>query len=129
MQEFYIKKGSINPVLRMEIINDGRFDFKKALIQDALQNCDVTFSMKDAETGILKISKAPAAVVDAKMEGCEEKFVLEYQWTERDTRKEGIYEGWFNINFLGDLVSGDGTVFPSGPMVVPIQEDLIIYVR
>ena len=32
-------------------------------------------------------------------------------------------------NFLGDLISGDGTVFPSGPMVVPIQEELIIYVK
>jgi hypothetical protein len=113
----------------MEIIYDGRYDFKKALIQDALQNCDVTFSMKDVETGILKVSKAPAAVVDAKMEGCEEKFILEYKWSERDTRKEGIYEGWFNIDFLGDLISGDGTSFPSGQMTVPIQEDLIIYVR
>lgn len=129
MQEFYIKKGSLNPVLRMEVINDGRFDFKKALIEEAFQDCNVTFSMKDTETGILKVSKAPAAFVDAKTEGCEEKFVLEYQWTERDTRKEGIYEGWFDIDFLGDLVSGDGTTFPAGPMVVPIQEDLIIYIR
>lgn len=129
MQEFYIRKGSVNPVLRMEVINDGRYDFKKALIEDALQDCNVTFSMKDSETGILKVSKQPAAIVDAKMEGCEEKFILEYQWTERDTKKEGIYEAWFNIDFLGDLVSGDGTVFPAGSMIVPIQEDLLIYVR
>lgn len=127
--EFYIRKGSLNPVLRMEVINDGRYDFKKALIEDALQDCNVTFSMKDSETNILKISNQPATIVDAKMEGCEEKFILEYQWKERDTRKEGIYIGWFNIDFLGDLISGDGTVFPSGPMTVPIQEDLLIYVK
>ena len=53
MQEFYIKKGSINPVIEMELINDGRYDFQKSLINDALQDSFVKFSMKNEETGIL----------------------------------------------------------------------------
>ena len=29
MQEFYINKNSLNPVLRMELINNGCYDFNK----------------------------------------------------------------------------------------------------
>ena len=32
MQEFYINQGSVNPTLRMELINDGRYDYKKTNI-------------------------------------------------------------------------------------------------
>ena len=50
MQEFFILKGSLNPVLEMELINDGRYDFQKSLLNDALQDSVVTFNMKDEET-------------------------------------------------------------------------------
>ena len=45
MQEFFIMKGSVNPVLEMELINDGRYDFQKSLLNDALQDGVVTFNM------------------------------------------------------------------------------------
>ena len=45
MQEFFINKDSINPVLEMELIYDGRYDFEKSLINDALQDSIITFSM------------------------------------------------------------------------------------
>ena len=64
MQEFFIKKGSVNPSLEMELINDGRYDFHKSLINEALQDSVITFSMVDEETGILKISKASAKMKD-----------------------------------------------------------------
>ena len=124
MQEFYIRKNSVNPVLRMECFMDGRYDFKRSLINDALQSADVTFTMKDTETGILKISKAEAEVVDAKTDGCEERYILQYKWDKRDTKKEGIYEGIFEITF--GPISEDGIEFPSGNLIVPIQERLII---
>ena len=126
MQEFYIRKGSINPLLRMECFMDGRYDYKRSLINDALQSSDVTFTMKDTETGILKISKAPAEIVDEKSDGCEERYILQYRWNERDTKKEGIYEGTFEINF--GPISEDGVDFPEGNLIVPIQERLIVYV-
>ena len=68
MQEFFILKGSLNPVLEMELINDGRYDFQKSLLNDALQDSVVTFNMKDEETGILKVAKAKANIVLAKDE-------------------------------------------------------------
>ena len=127
-QEFFIRKGSVNPVLRMELIKDGRYDFKKSMIDNAIQDIVVKFYMKDSETGLLKVAKADADVVLAQEEGCEEKYILQYKWKERDTKKEGIYEGWFEIDFNGNLTE-EGVDYPSGKMRVPIQEDLIIYVK
>ena len=126
-QEFFIRKGSVNPVLRMELIKDGRYDFKKAMIDNAIQDSVVKFYMKDAETGLLKVAKADADVVLAQEEGCEEKYILQYKWKERDTKKEGIYEGWFEIDFNGNLTE-DGVDYPSGKMRVPIQEKLQIII-
>ena len=127
-QEFFIRKGSVNPVLRMELIKDGRYDFKKSMIDNAIQDSVVKFYMKDSETGLLKVAKADADGVLAQNEGCEEKYILQYKWKERDTKKEGIYEGWFEIDFNGNLTE-EGVDYPSGKMRVPIQEDLIIYVK
>ena len=126
-QEFFIRKGSVNPVLRMELIKDGRYDFKKAMIDNAIQDSVVKFYMKDVETGLLKVAKADADIVIAQEEGCEEKYILQYKWKERDTKKEGIYEGWFEINFNGNLKE-EGVDYPSGKMIVPIQEKLQIII-
>lgn len=125
--EFIIKKGSVNPVLRMELIKDGRYDFKKSMIDNALQDSVVKFYMKDVETGLLKVAKADADIVLAQEEGCEEKYILQYKWKERDTKKEGTYEGWFEINFNGNLKE-EGVDYPSGKMIVPIQEKLQIVI-
>ena len=126
-QEFFIRKGSVNPVLRMELIKDGRYDFKKAMIDNAIQDSVVKFYMKDVETGLLKVAKADADIVLAQEEGCEEKYILQYKWKERDTKKEGIYEGWFEIDFNGNLKE-EGVDYPSGKMIVPIQEKLQIII-
>lgn len=129
MQEFSVRAGATLPVLRMELIEDGRYDFHKAKINNALQDSDVVFSMKDIETGILKVSKAKAVIKNADTEGCEDKYVVEYDWQTRDTAKPGIYEGWFDINFKGDVVEA-GVDYPSaGKLRVPVTEDLLIYVR
>ena len=127
MMEFIIKKGSVNPVLRMELIKDGRYDFKKAMIDNDIQDSVVKFYMKDVETGLLKVAKADADIVLAQEEGCEEKYILQYKWKERDTKKEGIYEGWFEIDFNGNLKE-EGVDYPSGKMIVPIQEKLQIVI-
>lgn len=128
MQEFYIKKGSINPVIEMELINDGRYDFQKSLINDALQDSIVTFSMKNEETGILKISKAKANIVLTDEDSCQERYILQYKWDKRDTAKEGVYNAWFEINFNGNITS-DGVEYPTGNLIVPVEEDLRIIIK
>ena len=44
-QNFYIRKNSELPVLKMKVNNDGRNDYKK--IFEGLENAAVTFSMKE----------------------------------------------------------------------------------
>lgn len=127
MQEFFIIHGSVNPVLEMEVIEDGRYDFHRSLINDALQDSTVTFSMKDGTTGLLKISKAPANIVSAMNGSCEEKIILQYKWKEKDTKTPGTYIGWFEISFNGNLAS-EGVEYPEGNLIVPIEEPLKIVV-
>ena len=79
MQEFFLIRGSVNPPLRVELINDGRYDFKKSFFDNVLQDSTVTFSMKNNESGILKVGKQKANIVLAKSEGCEEKYILQYK--------------------------------------------------
>ena len=101
MQEFFINKGSVNPVLEMELIEDGRYDFQKSLINYALQDSNVYFTMINEETGILKISKAKANIVLVNNGSCQEKYILQYKWTPRDVNTEGFFQGYFEIIFNG----------------------------
>ena len=129
MQEFYIRQYSVNPVLEMELIADGRYDFQKSLMNDAIQDSEVTFSMKDEETGLLKVAKEKANIVLANDGGCDEKYILQYKWKERDVSKKGVFNGWFEIKFNGDLKSGDDIVYPEGNLIVPVEEELRIFVK
>lgn len=126
MQTFYINKDSVNPTLRIEIINDGRYDFNK--FYNAIQDSTITFSMKNLENDILKISNAPADIILSEDKNCEDKYIIVYQWKERDTKLPGKYKGWFNIKFNGNL-SENNVVYPSGNLIVPIQEELLIYIK
>ena len=128
MQEFYINQNSLNPVLRMELICDGKYDYKKTDIYNkSIQNADVTFSMKNINNGILKISKSKAEIVTVDNESCETKYLLQYTWKNRDVKEKGTYKAWFEIIFYDDLYEED-TVFPTGNLIVPIEEELIINV-
>ncbi len=128
MQEFFIIQGSVNPELILELIKDGRYDFQKSLINEALQDSVVTFSMEDEETGLLKVAKAKAEIVLAEGTGCEEKYLLKYKWKDRDVAKPGFYKGWFEIKFNGNI-SQDGVEYPTGNLIVPIEEDLRIVIK
>lgn len=128
MQEFFINKGSVNPVLEMELIDDGRYSFQKTLFNYAIQDSDVTFSMINEETGILKISKAKADIVLVDNDSCEEQYVLQYKWKPRDVNTEGIYKGFFEITFNGNI-SMENNAFPTGNLKVPIEEELRIIIK
>lgn len=127
MQEFHIKKNSLNPVLEMELIKDGRYDFIKSLMNNALQDSVVTFSMKDAETGLLKVSKGKVNILLTDEDSCEEHYILQYKWNKKDVNRQGVFEGWFEIKFNGDIVE-DGVDYPEGNLIIPVQEKLMIYI-
>jgi hypothetical protein len=126
-QYFFINKNSELPLLRCELIQDGRTDFHKFYL--AIQNTNsVTFTMTNIETGIKKIAKAPAEIVYDEQSGCDERYFLQYTWKKRDTNEDGIFIGHFHINFNEKIVA-DGLTFPKGELIVPIQNDLIIQIN
>jgi len=114
---FFINKNATLPLLKMELIQDGRYDFRK--FHELIQNSDIFFSMTDINTGYKKICRQPAGCA-LKPNSCneEEEYYITYQFTERDTNRPGSYHGLFEIVFL------DG----SGTLIVPIREELIIHI-
>lgn len=126
-QYFNINSNSTNPSLRVELVDDGKYDFFTShIFNTMIQSSDVTFSMWD-ENDVLKISKARCEVFVSETSGCEPRYIIEYQWKPKDTRKKGTYYGRFEITF--GSVKEEGQVFPIGNLILPIHEDLIIIVK
>ena len=59
--EFFIKQHSIEPILKMQLVQDGRNDFKN--FHDKLSNSSIYFSMKDEKTGVPKVVNRSAGIV------------------------------------------------------------------
>lgn len=116
--EFFINKNSTLPVLKMELINDGRNDFHK--FHEMIQNANIYFTMTDVITGVKKIAKKQTGIelVLPQSNCVGEEYCLIYQFTEKDTSIAGRYVGQFTIDFL------DG----SGTLIVPIREELFVNV-
>lgn len=115
--EFSINKNSTLPVLKLELIQDGRNDFQK--FHEKVQNANIYFTMTDVITGVKRIAKKLTTIEQVKPVNCVgDEFYLIYQFTERDTAVAGRYVGQFEVTFL------DG----SGTLVVPIRETLYVNV-
>lgn len=126
-QYFEIKKNSTLPSLRVELIDDGTYDFcRRNIYNNAIQNADITFSMKD-ENGVLKISKAKASIVKCCDCNCTESYSIEYKWNKRDTKEAGVFDAFFEINFKNDLYE-EGVSYPEGNLIMPIHEQLKIHI-
>ena len=126
MQNFLINQNSELPILRMELILDGRHNFNK--FYDAVQDASITFTMTNVNTNVIKIANAPAYIKRREDGGCTEEYVICYDWKKRDTKECGVYEGVFTIHFNGNLTA-EGIDFPQGDLIVPLREKLIITIR
>lgn len=126
-QYFEIKKNSTLPSLKVNLIDDGTYDFcRRDMYNNAIQNADITFSMKD-ENGVLKISKAKASIVKCCDCNCTESYSIEYKWNKRDTKESGVFDAFFEIKFKGDLYE-EGVSYPEGNLIMPIHEQLKIFI-
>ena len=125
MQEFYINKDSLLPTLRMELIEDARHTFNHFF--ELIQNSTITFTMVNRETGVTKIAKSPCYIKAREDGGCVEQYVICYDWKKRDVNEEGNYIGKFDIEF-GEL-KNDEYDYPTGNLIMPIREDLLIVIK
>lgn len=116
--DFYINKNSTLPILKLELIQDGRNDFHR--FHDMVQNANIYFTMSDVVTGVKRIAKKPTGVqlVTPKSDCVGDEFYLVYQFSEKETAVAGRYAAQFTIEFL------DG----SGTLIVPIREELFVNV-
>jgi hypothetical protein len=120
--EFFIRKGSTEPILKMAVVEDGR-GFHKNDIQQRLENSVITFSMKD-QNGVYKIYKKPCGII-AKENASDinpEVYYIYYKWESEDLDEAGTYEGLFDIKFYG--LNGEA----ESNLIAPIRESLWINV-
>jgi hypothetical protein len=112
---FYIRRNSILPNLKMKLIFDGRNDYKR--FYDLLENSVVTFSMKNVNNGVYKVANKDGEIIKVDNNGNDEWYV-QYNWEVNDTNELGQFEGEFKIKFLDDCTH----------IIVPIKENLYINV-
>ena len=114
--EFFIRKDSIEPILKMQLVQDGRNDFRD--FHKKLANSSIYFSMKDTVTGIPKVVNQSAGIVSKTPTSLNSdvEYYIYYKWKKRDVRKPGRFEGQFIIYFHDDNTE----------LIAPIREDLFI---
>jgi hypothetical protein len=68
------------------LIQDGRNDFRK--FHEQIQNANITFTMTNVITGVIKIGKSPAKIqqVLPKSDCINDEFYLTYQFSETQTQ-------------------------------------------
>ena len=117
VMEFYIKKNATLPVLKMQVVKDGRAGYIQ-LMQD-LEVSTIFFSMVDVYSGIPKIVSAPCYIVPLIFaeDGAPTEYYIYYQFTARDTNTPGRYQGQF-------LIKND-----EGNLILPIREELFINIQ
>ena len=115
--EFFIKKNATLPVLKLQVVKDGRSDYNNFM--NTIELSSIFFSMVDVESGVSKISSRPAGFVEKVFEdpNAEPEYYIYYQFTSTDTNLIGRFEGQFMLR------SSDGV------LILPIREKLFINVQ
>ena len=115
--EFFIKKNATLPLLKMQVVKDGRSDYNNMM--KFIEESAIFFSMVDTETGIPKISTRPCGFVEKILiePNATPEYYIYYQFTQRDTNRPGRYYGQF-------LFRND-----QGTLVLPIRDELFINIQ
>ena len=115
--EFFIKKNATLPVLKMQVVKDGRAEYQEFM--DLLETSTIAFSMIDVATGIPKISSKPAYIVEKLFieQQASPEYYIYYQFSAKDTNKPGRYTGEFVLR------TNDGN------LILPIRDELYINIQ
>lgn len=122
--DFYIKKNATLPLLKMQVVKDGRSEYQSFM--DSLADATITFTMINEATGIPKIVSKPAYIVE--LTGLDlnapPEYYVYYRFTQRDTNTVGRYVGQFAIKYNQALLGG-----PQGTLIVPLRDELYINIQ
>jgi hypothetical protein len=114
--DFFINKNSTLPIMKLDLIQDGRNDVKD--FYEKIQNSNIYFSMNDLKSGAKIIGRKPGLIIPKYSECGYDEYYIGYKFTNKETSKPGVYVGQFTIEFL------DGY----GTLIAPIKEELYIHV-
>jgi hypothetical protein len=110
----------------MELIEDGRHDYKK--LWECIQSANITFTMVNVDTNVTKVAKNKAYIQLRENDDCTEQYVICYDWKKHDTKEAGTFKGTFEITF-DPSVKNDEYTYPNGVLNMPIREELYIVIR
>ena len=81
--EFFIRENSLEPILKMQLVQDGRNDFDA--FYDKLSNSSIKFSMRDETTGVYKILNQPGGIVQKTKtsENSPTEYYIYYRWLKK----------------------------------------------
>ena len=114
--EWYIKKGATLPILKLQVVKDGRSGYQQ-LMED-LEVSTIFFTMIDVETGIPKIVSAPCEIVNLILPlGASPEYYIYFKFSSRDTNTPGRYQGQF-------LIKNE-----TGNLILPLREQLYINIE
>lgn len=115
--EFFIRKNSTLPIIKVQIIKDGRVDFRE--FDELTNNSTITFSMRDEETNRYYVANKAAQIMVKESNGDSPDidYYVYYQLSSHETRKPGGYIGEFKITNN------------QGEITLPLREKLVINVR
>lgn len=102
--DFYIMKNATLPVLKLQLVKDGRSDYHN---YDNLSGSTIEFSMIDTETNLPKITSQTAEViiVPPTESNPESEYYITYKFNEKNTNKIGKFLGQFSIKSeYGDVL-------------------------
>ena len=118
--EFFIRKGSTDPLLKLRLVDDGRND--KSSFNELLENSDITFDMYEVETEVPTILGGVCKLTtrNKKYDQTTDEYYITYRFTKDQTLESGKYEGIVTIQFL------DTDLLPTEKLIVPIKEKLFI---
>lgn len=105
--EFFIRKKATLPIIEVDLIKDGKLDYNYN--KTSLTGATITFSMKNVETGIYKITNGVCQYDTTN-------YTITYQFTKNNTKVVGRYEAEFKIT------NSQGTI------VLPLRDKMFISV-
>lgn len=113
--EFFIQQNATIPILKMDIVRDGRTESWKDFYS-ILDNATLRFSMVCEDDGIQKIFMDNAYLVNKERRNPDSQveYYIYYKWNTKDTTKKGRFVGQFSI------------ILENGEMISPIRENLYI---
>lgn len=120
MTEFFIRQYSNEPVLKLELIDDGKND--KSIFNERLENADITLDLFDVETNEPYLLGSVCNITNRikKSNFITDEYYIIHKFSTDETSVKGRYEGIINIQFLS--VNMEKTEL----LILPLKEKLFI---